>query len=107
MYIAYTMGRSFINPKLGPPVPVEERVHSMKTILWECVVGLVPVTVLTFATLGVILAGITTSTEAAAMGAAGVATTAGAMGAAAGTAAALAGRPILAGAALRLTSRSA
>jgi len=71
MYIAYTMGRSFINPKLGPPVPVEERVHSMKTILWECVVGLVPVTVLTFATLGVILAGITTSTEAAAMGAAG------------------------------------
>jgi TRAP-type mannitol/chloroaromatic compound transport system permease large subunit len=43
----------------------------MKTILWECVVGLVPVTVLTFATLGVILAGITTSTEAAAMGAAG------------------------------------
>jgi tripartite ATP-independent transporter DctM subunit len=71
MYIAYTMGRSFLNPKLGPPVPVEERVHSMRTILWECVVGLVPVTVLTFATLGVILAGITTSTEAAAMGAAG------------------------------------
>src|SRR6185436_17712192 len=45
MYIAYTMTRSFLNPKLGPPVPVEERVHSMKTILWECVVGLVPVTV--------------------------------------------------------------
>src|ERR1700704_6077130 len=31
MYIAYTMTRSFINPKLGPPVPEEERVHSMKT----------------------------------------------------------------------------
>ena len=71
MYIVYTMGRCYINPKLGPPVPEEERVHSMKTILWECVVGLVPVTVLTLATLGVILAGITTSTEAAAMGAAG------------------------------------
>ena len=71
MYIAYTMGRSFINPKLGPPVPVEERVHSIKVVVWECIVGLVPVTVLTFATLGVILAGITTSTEAAAMGAAG------------------------------------
>src|SRR5260221_9431414 len=65
------MVRRFINQRRGPPVPVEERVHSMKTILWECVVGLVPVTVLTFATLGVILAGITTSTEAAAMGAAG------------------------------------
>jgi TRAP-type mannitol/chloroaromatic compound transport system permease large subunit len=25
MYILYTMGRSFINPKLGPPVPVEDR----------------------------------------------------------------------------------
>jgi tripartite ATP-independent transporter DctM subunit len=71
MYIAYTMGRSFLDPKLGPPVPEEERVHDLKLVIWECVVGLVPVTVLTIATLGVILAGITTSTEAAAMGAAG------------------------------------
>ena len=71
MYMAYTMVRSYLNPKLGPPVPPEEREHSMKIILWECVVGLVPVTALTLATLGVILAGITTSTEAAAMGAAG------------------------------------
>src|SRR5436190_3289 len=71
MYIVYTMGRSFMDPRLGPPVPKEERVTDMKVVLWECVVGLVPVTVLTIATLGVILAGITTSTEAAAMGAAG------------------------------------
>ena len=71
MYIAYTMGRSFLNPKLGPPVPKEERQTDLKIVLWECVVGLVPVTVLTVTTLGVILAGITTSTEAAAMGAAG------------------------------------
>jgi TRAP-type mannitol/chloroaromatic compound transport system permease large subunit len=65
------MTRSFINPKLGPPVPIEDREPSMKVVLWECVVGLVPVTVLTIATLGVILAGITTSTEAAAVGALG------------------------------------
>jgi len=71
MYIAYTMTRSFFNPSLGPPVPKEERETDVGKILWECVVGLVPVTVLTIATLGVILAGITTSTEAAAMGAAG------------------------------------
>jgi tripartite ATP-independent transporter DctM subunit len=71
MYMLYTMGRSYLNPKLGPPVPKEERQTSMKVVLWECVVGLIPVTVLTIATLGVILAGITTSTEAAAMGAAG------------------------------------
>jgi len=71
MYMVYTMVRSHLNPRLGPPVPKEERVHSIGTILWECLVGMVPVTVLTIATLGVILAGITTSTEAAAMGAAG------------------------------------
>ncbi len=71
MYIVYTMGRSFLNPKLGPPVPMEERQTSFKVVLWECVVGLVPVTVLTIATLGAILAGLTTSTEAASLGALG------------------------------------
>ncbi len=71
MYIAYTMGRSFINPKLGPPVPKEERPTSMALVLWECLVGLVPVTILTIVTLGAILAGLTTATEAAAMGAVG------------------------------------
>jgi tripartite ATP-independent transporter DctM subunit len=71
MYIAYTMGRSFINPKLGPAVPKAERPESMRVVLWECLVGLVPVTVLTVLTLGAILAGITTASEAAAMGALG------------------------------------
>jgi tripartite ATP-independent transporter DctM subunit len=71
MYIVYTMGRSFINPKLGPPVPLEERQTNFKIVLWECAVGLVPVTVLTLATLGAILAGLTTATEAAALGALG------------------------------------
>jgi tripartite ATP-independent transporter DctM subunit len=71
MYIIYTMGRSFINPKLGPPVPKEDRPASMRIVLWECVVGLVPVTVLTIVTLGAILAGFTTASEAAAMGAFG------------------------------------
>jgi tripartite ATP-independent transporter DctM subunit len=71
MYIAYTMGRSFINPKLGPPVPLEERPTSKAVVLWECLVGLVPVTILTIVTLGAILGGLTTATEAAAMGAVG------------------------------------
>ncbi len=30
MYIAYTLGRSFINPKLGPPVPMDERPESLR-----------------------------------------------------------------------------
>jgi tripartite ATP-independent transporter DctM subunit len=71
MYIAYTMIRSFLNPQLGPPVPVEDRPKSLKPVIIECIVGLVPVVVLTIATLGVILIGLTTSTEAAALGALG------------------------------------
>ena len=71
MFIAYTLIRCHFNPKLGPPVPLEERPESMKIVLWECLVGLVPVTVLTIVTLGAILAGITTAAEAAALGALG------------------------------------
>src|SRR5262249_19778610 len=71
MYVAYTTLRSFLNPKLGPPVPVEERPTRLAPVLWECVIGLVPVMVLTIATLGVIVAGITTATEAAALGSLG------------------------------------
>ena len=71
MYIVYTLARSYWNPKLGPPVPMDERPESMKVVLWECVVGLLPVTILTIMTLGVILAGLTTASEAAALGALG------------------------------------
>ena len=71
MYIAYTLVRCHLNPKLGPPVPVEDRNPSMKAVLWECVVGLVPVTVLTVVTLGAIIAGLTTAAEAAGLGAVG------------------------------------
>ena len=71
MFIAYTLIRCHFNPKLGPPVPIEERPDSMRIVLWECLVGLVPVTVLTIVTLGAILAGITTAAEAAAFGALG------------------------------------
>jgi tripartite ATP-independent transporter DctM subunit len=71
MYILYTLGRSYLNPKVGPPVPKEDRPASMMLVLWECLVGLVPVTVLTIVTLGAILAGLTTAAEAAALGALG------------------------------------
>jgi tripartite ATP-independent transporter DctM subunit len=71
MYIVYTLARCYWNPKLGPPVPIDERPTSMKVVLWECVVGLLPVAILTIMTLGVILAGLTTASEAAALGALG------------------------------------
>jgi len=71
LYIAYLMIRSFINPKLGPPVPKEERVHSIGVILWEVTVGVVPLIGLIAATLGSILAGWATPTEASGIGAFG------------------------------------
>src|SRR5215468_298055 len=71
MYILYTLVRCYWNPKLGPPVPQEERPTSLRPVLWECLIGMVPVTVLTIMTLGVILVGLTTAAEAAALGALG------------------------------------
>jgi tripartite ATP-independent transporter DctM subunit len=71
LYIAYLLGRSFLNPTLGPPVPEEERATSIAQIVREFVVGMVPLALLIAATLGTILAGVVTPTEAAAMGASG------------------------------------
>jgi tripartite ATP-independent transporter DctM subunit len=71
IYLTYLVGRSVINPKLGPPVPVDERVHSAATIAWELVVGVVPLVALIAATLGSIIIGLATPTEAAAVGAGG------------------------------------
>jgi tripartite ATP-independent transporter DctM subunit len=71
LYIAYLMARSFINPKLGPPVPLDERVHSLGFMLREVVFGVVPLLALIAATLGSILAGLATPTEAAGIGALG------------------------------------
>src|SRR5688572_14183714 len=33
LYLTYLAGRAFINPKLGPPVPKEERIYSVYQIL--------------------------------------------------------------------------
>jgi tripartite ATP-independent transporter DctM subunit len=71
IYVLYLLGRSIINPKLGPPVPMEERVHSMGVMLREVVIGVVPLLGLITATLGSILAGLATPTEAAGIGSAG------------------------------------
>jgi tripartite ATP-independent transporter DctM subunit len=71
IYIVYLMARSIINPKLGPPVPKEERVHSVPVLLREVLFGVVPLLALITATLGSILAGLATPTEAAGIGSAG------------------------------------
>jgi tripartite ATP-independent transporter DctM subunit len=71
MYAAYCLVRSFFDPALGPPVPIEERVTDPKEILREVLVGIVPLSTLIAFTLGTILAGLATATEAASCGAAG------------------------------------
>jgi tripartite ATP-independent transporter DctM subunit len=71
LYILYTLVRSFIDPRLGPAVPKEERAASIGAMVREFVVGMVPLALLICATLGTILLGIVTPTEAAAMGASG------------------------------------
>ena len=70
-YLIYLLGRAFFNPKLGPPVPKEERIHSVPVIIKEVLVGVVPLVMLIGAALGSILAGLATPTEAAGIGALG------------------------------------
>jgi len=71
IYLVYLLGRAFYNPSLGPPVPKEERIGSSAAIIWEVVVGVLPLVGLIAATLGSIIAGLATPTEAAAVGALG------------------------------------
>jgi tripartite ATP-independent transporter DctM subunit len=70
-YIVYCMVRSFINPKLGPPVPKEDRITDPVRLIREFIVGVVPLAALIGFTLGTILGGLATPSEAAACGAAG------------------------------------
>jgi tripartite ATP-independent transporter DctM subunit len=65
------MVRVWFNPKLGPPLPKEERTASAGVIVREFVIGLVPPAALIIATLGSIVTGWATPTEGAAIGCVG------------------------------------
>ncbi len=71
LFVAYTMARCYINPKLGPRLPPEERPTSIGAIMREFVSGIVPLGVVIFASLGSIIGGLATPTEGAAMAASG------------------------------------
>jgi tripartite ATP-independent transporter DctM subunit len=71
LYITYLMVRALLDPKLGPPVPMEERIHSMGRMVYEVIVGTLPLIGLIAATLGSIIAGLATPTEAAGIGSVG------------------------------------
>lgn len=71
LYTAYALGRCWINPSLGPPLPEEDRPDSMKVVAREFFLGLVPPAALVTFALGSILLGYATPTEAAGCGAFG------------------------------------
>ena len=71
LYISYAMIRAFLNPQLGPPLPMEERATSVWQIVKEFLGGIVPLGAIIFCALGSIIFGLATPTEAAAMGAFG------------------------------------
>jgi tripartite ATP-independent transporter DctM subunit len=71
IYCIYSLVRCLINPELGPPIPKELRAASIVGLLVEIVKGVVPLLCLIGATLGSILAGLATPTEASACGAIG------------------------------------
>ena len=68
LFIGWTLVRSLINPRLGPPLPREQRAGSLRTLAVELTLGMAPHVILTVVTLGPILFGLATPTEAAAVG---------------------------------------
>jgi tripartite ATP-independent transporter DctM subunit len=71
LYCSYSLIKCHLWPELGPTVPREERITSIREILKELFSGIVPMAFIIFAALGSIIAGLATPTEAAAMAASG------------------------------------
>jgi tripartite ATP-independent transporter DctM subunit len=71
LYLAYTLVRVSLDPKLGPPLSSEELDVGKGYIFREFVLGLIPPTALILATLGSIISGWATPTEGAAIGCVG------------------------------------
>ena len=71
IFIVWTLIRCLINPRLGPPLPAEERAIPLGSLAVTLRLGMLPHVVLTVVTLGPILAGLATPTEAAGVGVVG------------------------------------
>jgi tripartite ATP-independent transporter DctM subunit len=67
-YLVYTVIRCQINPALGPPLVYEGSPPSTGEVVRELVLGVIPIAVVILATLGLIIAGVATPTDAAATG---------------------------------------
>jgi len=72
LFTGYAMIRCLINPKLGPPLTLEQRSQGTMREVWvEFFLGLVPPGALVMSALGSIVFGLATPTEGAACGALG------------------------------------
>jgi tripartite ATP-independent transporter DctM subunit len=69
VYCLYIAARCIANPKIGPPMPKEERALPLGKKLLMLITSLAPPVVLIVAVLGAIFFGVTSVTEAAATGA--------------------------------------
>ncbi len=69
VYLTYALIRSHLDPSLGPPLLYEGAPPSLATKAKELALGVVPIATVIMATLGLIIAGVTTPTDAAATGA--------------------------------------
>ena len=72
IFTLWCLLRCWINPSLGPALPMELRAPSLGPVIRELLIGVLPVVVVILATLGVILAGFATPTDAGAVGCAAV-----------------------------------
>jgi tripartite ATP-independent transporter DctM subunit len=72
IFTVWCLVRCWINPALGPALPPEMRPTSMWPVVKDLAIGVLPVIVVILSTLGVILMGIATPTDAGAVGCAAV-----------------------------------
>ena len=66
LYILYVTGRSYLNPAMGPALPLEERVSTREK--FRLLGGMIPPIILVMLVLGVIFTGVATPVEAAGIG---------------------------------------
>lgn len=72
IFTIWCLVRCWINPALGPALPPEMRPTAMWPVVKDLAIGVLPVIVVILSTLGVILAGVATPTDAGAVGCAAV-----------------------------------
>ena len=68
LFITWCLVRCWLNPALGPALPMELRPKSKWPVIKDLAIGVIPVIVVILSTLGVILMGIATPTDAGAIG---------------------------------------